>query len=563
MDSRKPKLSSALRTLMLTGAVMVMTALISPPGAHAAGPVAYTGLGEARGTVTAEGMSAFLGLPYAKPPLGNLRFAPPAPLTTWGGPIQADTFGPACPQPAIEPSAIMNSRISEDCLTLNVWTPAADGAKRPVMFWIHGGGYIWESSGDRIYNGARLAARGNVVVVSVEYRLGAFGFTHLVGEPGSGNAGVLDPVMALRWVRDNIAAFGGDPGKVTIFGESAGSYTVTSLLGMPEAKGLFHRAIGQSGGSSNVRRLDYATEATRLLYKNAGVSTVAELRALPWQDVIRAQEAVMDGTLLPEAIYGPVVDGVVFSEPPLSAIARGLSSHVPLLVGFTRDEGRWWMVETPVLRLPVVTPGVMSLAFPYMGRSIPNGKSIPQAELVYNWAYPYQVLFPNLQAISMMQDVMLRIPTLRHAEAQVVHKPNNVFVYRFDWEPPAPEYPLIDLGSPHGAELAFTMGNPEGWPELYGTKGIPTALRNQVMDAWIAFARIGNPNHGGMPTWRPYNLSDRPTMLFNHYWGRTTSKLSNDPDGNTRAFWKDRKFDGMDPAFLPEDLSGAALQFLP
>lgn len=562
MDFRKPKRASALRTLMLSCAVLVTTAWISAPNAQA-GPVAYTSLGEARGTVTAEGMSAFLGLPYAQPPLGNLRFAPPAPLTSWGGPIQADTFGPACPQPAIEPSAIMNSRISEDCLTLNVWTPAADSGKRPVMVWIHGGGYIWESSGDRIYNGARLAARGNVVVVSIEYRLGAFGFSQLAGVPGSGNAGVLDPVMALRWVRDHIAAFGGDPAKVTIFGESAGSYTVTSLLGMPEAKGLFHRAIGQSGGSSNVRRLDYATEATRLLYQHAGVNTLAELRALPWQDVIRAQEAVMDGTLLPEAIYGPVVDGLVFSEPPLSAITRGLSSHVPLLVGFTRDEGRWWMVETPVLRLPVVTPGVMSLAFPYLARSIPGGKSIPQAALVYNWAYPDQALFPNLQAISMMQDIMLRLPTLRHAEAQVAHKPNNVFVYRFDWEPPAPEYPLLDLGSPHGAELAFTMGNPEGWPELYGTNGIPTALRNQVMDAWIAFARTGNPNHSGMPTWRPYNLSDRPTMLFNHYWGRTTSKLSYDPDGNTRAFWKGRKFDGMDPAFLPEDLSGSALQFLP
>lgn len=582
MAVQKSVLLRLFQALLLTGATALLTACggsdAAPEGsagetAQAAptarqgtatwnGPVAVTSLGEARGIIE-EGVETFLGLPYAQPPLGQLRFAPPVPLVSWNGPVEATGFGPACPQPAIEPSDIINSRIDEDCLTLNVWTPATDNGQRPVMFWIHGGGYIWESSGDRLYNGARLAARGDVVVVSVEYRLGAMGFSHLQEEPGSGNAGVLDPVMALRWVQDHIAAFGGDPNNVTIFGESAGSYSVTSLLGMPEASGLFHRAIGQSGGSSNVRRADYAAEATRRLMAHAGVSTIAELRALSWQEIIRAQEAVMDDTMLPEGIYGPVVDGIVFSETPLSAIARGLSSDVPLLVGFTRDEGRWWLVEVPILQLPVVTPGIMSLAFPYLGRSIPDGKSIAHANLVYNWEYPLQAAFPNLQAIAMTQDVMLRIPTLRHAEAQVQHQPGNVFVYRFDWEPPAPAYPLLDLGSPHGAELGFTMGNPEGWPEIYGDRGIPTGLRDQIMDAWVAFARTGNPNHSGIPTWRPYNLSDRPTMLFNERWGRTRSKLDYDPDGYTRKFWSDRAFDGMDPPFLPEDLSGDALLALP
>ena len=163
----------------------------------------------------------------------------------------------------------------------------------------------------------------------------------------------------------------------------------------------------------------------------------------------------------------------------------------------------------------------------------------------------------------MMADVILRIPTLRHAEARVAHQPANVFVFRFDWEPPAPAYPLLDLGSPHGAELGFTMGTPEGWPELYGEDGIPSGHRDQIMDAWIAFAKTGDPNHPAMPTWRPYDLSERPTMLFDARGDDATSALAHDPDGRTRAFWDGRAFDGTDPAFIADDLSGAALLALP
>jgi para-nitrobenzyl esterase len=518
--------------------------------------VAATGLGEARGFFTDEGVVAFLGLPYAKPPVGELRFAPPVALHAWEGPVEAQAFGPACPQPEIEPAETLNSRIDEDCLTLNVWTPAADNKKRAVMFWIHGGGFIWESSGDLLYRGARVAARGDVVVVSVEYRLGSFGFSHLEEEPGSGNAGLLDQVLALRWVQQHIAAFGGDPDNVTIWGESAGSYSVTSILGLPSAWGLFHRAIAQSGGSSNTRRTDYAAQATRLLYEQAGVTTLEELRALPWQDVVRAQEGVMEASTLPDSIYGPVVDGVVFSEPPLSALSKGQSSNVPLLAGFTKDEGRWWLVDVPVLRTPLVTPAAMATFFPYLGRSIPEGKTMANANGVYDAAYPEYLLSPNLKAIAMTADVILRIPTLRQAETQLAHQPQNVFVYRFDWVPPSPEYPDLDLGALHGAELGFTMGYPEGWPEIYGEAGIPLGLKNQIMDAWLAFAKTGNPNHAGMPTWNPYNLNNRPTMLFNAAGEEATSALANDPDGNTRAFWDDRAFDGMDPPFVPEDLSG-------
>ena len=209
----------------------------------------------------------------------------------------------------------MNWHIDEDCLTLNIWTPAADDGRRAVMFWIHGGGYLWESSGDLLYHGARLAARGDVVVVSVEYRLGAFGFSYFEEVPGSGNAGLLDQVLALRWVQENITAFGGDPDNVTIWGESAGSYSVCAILGMSEAEGLFHKGIGRSGGSSSTRRPDYAMRATELLYDFSGVNTVEELRALSWEEVLRAQERLMESTLLPDSIFGSVIDGVPVYEP--------------------------------------------------------------------------------------------------------------------------------------------------------------------------------------------------------------------------------------------------------
>jgi para-nitrobenzyl esterase len=516
---------------------------------------AETMYGDVKGFITDEGVVAFLGIPYAKPPVGELRFAPPVPGEPWEDTLNAMDFGPACPQPEIDPSDVMNWEINEDCLTLNVWTPSVDNQKRAVMFWIHGGGYIWESSGDKLYHGARMAVRGNVVVVSVEYRLGAFGFSYFEDVPGSGNAGLLDQVLALRWVRDNIAAFGGNPDNVTIWGESAGSYSVCALLGMPGAEGLFHKAIAQSGGSSTVRQKNYARRSTELLYKYAGVNTLEALRRLSWQEVMAAQEKVMEKTLLPDNIYAAVVDGTVFPEPPLHAIANGLSSNIPLIVGTTRDEGRWWMVENALLALPVATPLVTMTAFPYFKRSIPPNKTAVEGIVLYYLNYPELAASPNLVALAMMTDAFLRVPTLRHAEAQTVHQPGNVFVYRFDWNPPCPEYPLLNLGSPHGAELAFITGYPEGWPELYGEDGIPKGLQNQMMDAWASFARTGNPNHANMPEWRPYNTCDRPTMLFNAKGAEATSRLKNDPAGSTRAFWDAMPFDGVNPPLLPEDLS--------
>jgi len=516
---------------------------------------AVTDLGQANGLVTDEGVVALLGIPYAEPPVGDLRFSPPVPLDSWPGPIDASELGPACPQPEIEQHPVMNWQRDEDCLTLNVWTPAADDRLRPVMFWIHGGGYVYESSGDLLYHGSRLAARGDVVVVSVEYRLGAFGFSYFENIPGSGNAGLLDQVMALRWVQDHIKAFGGDPNNVTIFGESAGSYSVCSLMGMPEAAGLFHKGIGQSGGTTTTRQPNLALRVTELLHEYAGVNTLAELRALSWQELIQAQEKVLGNALSSDVIYSPVIDGVVFPEAPLQAIASGQSEHVPLLVGTTKDETRWYMVDIPLLASPLATPTAMMTAFPFYRRAIPPGKTMLGAVSLYQRTHSESPFKPNLVTLALLTDLHLRLPTLRNAEAQLSHQPQNVFVYRFDWAPPSPEYPNLELGAMHGAELGFVFGYPEGWAEIYGNNGLPQGLLDQVMDAWIAFAKTGDPNHGNMPTWQPYNLQSRPTMLFNASGNAASSVVKEDPDGETRAFWDGVPFDGVHPSYLPQDLS--------
>lgn len=523
---------------------------------------AVTDIGEVNGFMTEEDVVAFLGIPYAQPPTGNLRFAPPVPLDSFGGPLDAFEVGPACPQPEIEPHPSMNSKIDEDCLTLNIWTPAADDSARPVMFWIHGGGYVYESSGDLLYHGARLAARGDVVVVGVEYRLGALGFSYFENVPGSGNAGLLDQVLALRWVQDHIKAFGGDPNNVTIFGESAGSYSVCSLMGMPGAAGLFHKGIGQSGGTTTTRQTDTAVRVTELLYKYSGVGTLAQLRALSWQEIIQAQDQVLGHAMSSDILYSPVMDGVVFSEAPLHAIAKGLSAQVPLLVGTTKDETRYYMVDIPILQTPLATPLAMMTLFPFYQRAIPPGKTILETNFLYQKTYSESPLKPNLVTLALLTDLHLRLPTLRVAEAQLSHQPENVFVYRFDWVPPSPEYPNLELGAMHGAELGFVFGYPEGWYEIYGNEGIPKGLLDQVMDAWIAFAKTGNPNHGNMPAWSPYNMQNRPTMLFNAKGDSASSGVKNDPDGKTRAFWDDTPFDGIHPSSRPKDLSNL-LSFLP
>ena len=348
----------------------------SSDGGSSAPPVttAETTLGVANGVLIDEGVVAFLGLPFGEPPVGDLRFKPPVAVDAWDSPVDASEFGPACAQPAEAGTGTLYDNQSEDCLTLNVWTPSADGKKRPVMVWVHGGGWIYEGTEDPLYSGEHLAARGDVVVVSMEYRLGIFGFSHFDEIPGSGNAGLLDQKLAFEWVRDHIEAFGGDPNNVTLFGESAGGMSATALMAMPSAKGLFHKVIAQSGAGSTARETGYAKAVSDELLGAAGVTDLNELLDLSTEELVTAQDLMLEVAFLGDLLFGTVVDGDVFPEPPIHAIAKGAASDIPLLTGTTRDETRLWILY--VEELADVSLDVVLGLIPYGERAIPEGKTV-------------------------------------------------------------------------------------------------------------------------------------------------------------------------------------------
>lgn len=305
--------------------------------------VVETGVGRVKGC-SAGGVVTFRGIPFAETTAGPNRFRPPVPVKPWAGVFDARQYGSSCPQ---YPEPRWNeSRCGEDVLTVNIWAPSDAATGCPVLVFVHGGGYSSGASSElSAYDGAELVRRGRVVVVSFNYRLGVFGFVHLGDVAGaryasSGNGGLLDQVEALRWVRDNIAHFGGDPHNVTIFGQSSGGHAVTTLLAVPQARGLFHRAVAQSGAAVFCRNREHANEVTRILLTELGLSasTVSELHTLSAADLVAAQVRVAVKLGLPPAwLCGPLVDGDVLPRPPAEAVAAGMSADVPLLIGSNGD----------------------------------------------------------------------------------------------------------------------------------------------------------------------------------------------------------------------------------
>ena len=420
-------------------------------------PVAATTTGVVRGSLRAD-VCQFRGIPFGGPTGGEQRFRPPGPTQPWTGIRDATRYGAAFPQPPPNPDylasfgAAPNTRMSEDGLTLNVCTPDVDDRPRPVLVYIHGGGYFSGASSELpIYDGLRLARLHDLVVVTFNYRLGVFGFAHLVhlnaDYAASGNVGMLDMVAALAWVRDNIAAFGGDPGNLTVVGSSAGGHAVTSLLAIPEARGLFHRAVAQSGHAAVCRDLVTATRTTEALLEVLGlapqdaVRSLVELPVARLLDVQAAVAARLGGD--PMTLIGPVVDGVLLPEHPLDALAAG-PADVPLLVGANGDE-------------PECEAGVRAFA---------------------------------------------------DAQAKAGGAP--VFVYRFAVRATAGN---LDA-SCHGLELPFVFADVD-CPITAGISR-RDVIASAVSGAWAAFARAGDPSHAGIPDWPPYSLPDRPVLVVDH-----------------------------------------------
>jgi len=479
-----------------------------------------------------DGLDRFRGIPYAAAPIDALRFRAPRPMASWPGVRETLEFGASAPQnPSFLPG-MESGRQNEDCLYLNVYTPRADGAQRPVLFWIHGGGFTGGSGGQALYDGARLATRGDVVVVTINYRLGALGYTHLPGLES--NLGQLDQITALCWVRDNIAAFGGDPSRVTIFGESAGGMAVSTLLAMPAARGLFRGAIAQSGAAHHVHTRASGERVANALVAELGIGAteLEKLRAVPVPAVLAAQARVLAenarlGGLL---AFAPALDADTLPRPPLEAVRDGAARDVALLVGANRD-------ETKLFRMGMAASTELDASglIKRVRRSLrAHGADESHAERLietYRKARSGRASTePGELQDAIDSDRSFRVPAIRLAEAQSEQQPRT-YKYFFTWSSPARRG---TLGACHALELPFVFGTLDApTMDRFAGKG-PDAesLSALMMDAWIAFARSGEPGHPGLPTWPAYDAAKRATLVFDR-----ACELANAPLDIERAAW--------------------------
>ncbi len=502
--------------------------------------IVETRSGRIEGTQDAD-VHVFRGVPYARPPVGSLRFAAPVREEPWPGVHRATEFGSSAPQnPMALPLPGMDvGPMDEDCLTLNVYTPGTDGGCRPVLVWIHGGGFVIGSGSQPIYDGVPLAGRGDVVVVTLNYRLGPLGFLYLadlcpdlVGAVG--NAGIRDQVAALEWVQENIAAFGGDPANVTIFGESAGGMSVGTLLGTPSAAGLFQRAIPQSGAAHNVHTRETATEVARHFLEAVGIApeqAAEQLRRIPPDKLLDTQQQMVLklGTTLGLLPFQPLVDDDFLPEPPLAAIEAGHAAGIDLLTGTTRDEWKLFgFLEQGLATLDEA--GLRERVAAQLGDEAAAGRVVDayRTARAGSGADTPKDLFFAIET-----DRVFRLPAIRLAEAQQRHR-DAVYMYTFNWESPMMGGAL---GACHAIELPFVFGQVgrEGSELFVGTGPDAERLSGQVMDAWIAFARTGDPSHPGLPggRWPAYEPSRRATLQL----GRET--IGEDaPQDREREAWK-------------------------
>ncbi|MFX1427099.1 MAG: carboxylesterase/lipase family protein [Promethearchaeota archaeon] len=492
--------------------------------------IVETTYGKVRG-YSRRGVIKFKGIPYAAPPIGKLRFRPPAPVKPWNDVLDATEYSPIAIQPPSRLEAMFGEPLPQneaECLTLNVWTQGLDNNKRPVMFWIHGGGFITGTGAT--LDGSRLVLRGDIVIVSINYRLGYLGFLYMPDMPDTtANAGILDMVAALEWVKENISKFGGDPHNITIFGESAGGMAVSTLLATPSAKGLFHRAIPQSGAANKFSCNPVnAIKVYEELIQKLGVQRgdIEALRKLPAESFVVPQTETT-GFQARGIRVGPVVDKSTLPVHPQEAISEGFAKDIDVFIGTNLDENKLFLIWDPKA-FELTEEGLYKYVNSFM--RIANQKESKGKELIERYRELRKTPRDIADAIS--TDYTFRIPSIRLAEAQSKYQ-KNVFMYLFTWQSPlgGGKY-----GAMHALELAFVFG-------LFGDKdiGISPArteetqrLSGQIMDAWIAFARSGNPNHKNIPELPPYDKKNRATILFDK-----EITIENDPYGNERVAWED------------------------
>lgn len=494
--------------------------------------------------ITTNGVHVFKGVPYGASTAGANRFRPARKPEPWSGVREAIHYAGRSPQAAAAPQRpelatvwgpVDTLPVSEDCLTLHVWTPGCDGAKRPVMVWLHGGAFSYGSANSPRYDSVNLARRQDVVVVAINHRLNIFGHLDLSQIGGerfaqSGNLGVLDLVEALKWVREHAARFGGDPGNVTIFGQSGGGGKVSALLAMPDARRLFHKAIVQSGSSIRFAERERTNRLAEAVLKHfaLGKDRIAELQAVPIDKMLQAVDTAQRSLpkphfpLLDRYNFGPVIDGAVLSQHPFFADAPQISDDIPIMVGDTKDELAIFLAPDNKVWNRAITEDDLRERI----AAVAGGQT--DAVLAYYKKRDPQ-MSPSDRLITALTASNFGVRTVIQAETKATRGKAPVFVYRLDWETPAYGG---KLKAPHSVDVPFVFDTLHVIGAQHQKTGAQ-ALADRVSRTWATFARTGNPSNDLLPAWPAYDTRTRATMVFND-----ECRVVNDPDAEVRPLWR-------------------------
>ena len=494
-------------------------------------PIVETTAGRVRGSIVNH-VNVFRGVPYAASTAGANRFLPPQKLEPWSRVRDALTIGPRAPQlvtPRVPEFAVMDrwEPQSEDCLNLNVWTPATDGAKRPVLVWLHGGSFTSGSAGYTLYDGANLARKHDVVVVGPNHRLNLFGFLYL-GEIGgeryaNGNVGMLDIVAALEWVRDNIERFGGDPKNVTVFGQASGGNKVSTLFGMPAARGLFHRAVAMSGSQVRGIPREQATRTAELLLSRLGIrpNQLEELHRIPMRhlrDQIRDEGATADG--MGRLPYGPVVEGRTIPAHMFDPVASDILADVPLMIGSTETEMTWNVnqIYDPLSDAELQEEVMRTLRT--------DAEGADRVIATYRKGRP-KASNLDVYLIVASDASVFRTGTDLEADRKAAQRRAPVYKYYFQWYSPVRGGILRAM---HTMDVPFAFYNQDIATAEVGVGEHQQMMAERLSGALVAFARTGNPSTALIPAWPTYDASKRATMVMNNEW-----RVVNNPYGEEKA----------------------------